>query len=132
MPRTFTLARLFVYVTLLAAACGLVVNFPDAMQAIVIGGCFATPLVFIWLGLNARYRLEVIKFAASFLGAMGGMRLSIYVIQNSHFRLDYTAESLVGWVTIATIIVTCTFAPLGAVFVGDNLWRRYWSKAAGN
>ena len=128
MSRTFSLARLLLYVTLIAVALGLLVNFPDATAGVLhalVWACVFSPLLLIWLGLNDKSRSAMAKFIASFAGCLAGIYFMRILIENKHLTFNNDARSLAGWVAIVAISVAFTFLPIGAVVLGEYYWRRY-------
>lgn len=128
MPPTFTLGRLMIGVTLVGAVCGLVVNYPDAAASalnVLIWACVFSPLIFIWLGVNAKHRRGMVLFLASFAGALIGMRITLFVLDARDLRLGYDASSITGWLAISAIVVASIFLPPGAVLLGESCWQRY-------
>jgi MFS family permease len=72
MPRTFSLARLLLFITLLCLLCGLAVNFPAFVIAwFLFGLCFA-PTIMAWLMLNRFARSPSNVFSLSCVGALVG------------------------------------------------------------
>jgi len=73
MPRTFSLARLLVAITLFSLFCGLAVNFP--IVALICGATvlFFVPTFLVWLVLASYSRHGHAMAFTSFVGAICGL-----------------------------------------------------------
>jgi hypothetical protein len=49
MPRTFSLARLLLGITMFCAVCGVAVNYPEAALACAYAGGYFGPTIIVWL-----------------------------------------------------------------------------------
>jgi hypothetical protein len=97
MPRTFTLRRLLIGVTLFCVACGLAANFPQETIASVYLGSHFVPTVIVWLALSKVSRRPGWLSCCVLIGALVGfmfIALCLPISVGGLHRKNYLFEYL--------------------------------------
>jgi MFS family permease len=114
-PRTFSLARLLLAISLFCILCGLTVNFPQdaltcALAAVVFG-----PMFFAWLAMLDYSSRPIVISIAFFVGAIiGFLFLPVALILSARL----VGLPLTGWAGVLAIICVPISATVGSISTG--------------
>src|SRR5262245_24111974 len=76
MPRTFSLGRLLLVITLFCLICGALVNFPRHVFAAFVIAILFSPTIFIWLTLAFYSHHQLLTTLACLAGSVWGICLA--------------------------------------------------------
>lgn len=116
MPRTFSLARLMIGVTLFCVACAVAVNFPKPVLVFFVAAFVFGPTVVIWFLLFRYWNRPILITVACFIGAAMGFMFfppAVIFFMGSVLGVPWT-----GWLQDMTYFLVPIGPPVGAAVIG--------------
>ena len=109
MPRTFTLQRLMLAITLFCIACSIAAAYPKLAANCAILGALWAPTIVVWIMLVKLSRQPVTVWIASLFGAWAGLLLVPGVVWTSRD----------GWYGFLWYFIAVAIPPaIGALLIG--------------